>query len=174
MRERRPHLLSGDHPLVTVEYCPGLDVGEVGPRVGLREALAPQLLDRLDLGEEPLLLLVGTELDEGRGEEALAEERDPSRRVGPCVLLVEDDLLGDAGAAAPVLERPRDAHPAVAPEQPLPLDAHVPARLVGGAAARPQRGEVAGEMVAEPPAHFGAERGLGGAVTKVHGRGDAT
>ena len=43
----------------------------------------PQFLDRLDLGEEPLLLLVGTELDEGGGEEALAEERDPGRRVCP-------------------------------------------------------------------------------------------
>ena len=76
VRERRPHLLAGDHPLVAVEHGAGLDVREVAAGVGLGEALAPQLLDVLDLRQEALLLLLGAELDQRRREEALTEERD--------------------------------------------------------------------------------------------------
>ena len=43
VRERRPHLLAGDHPLVAVEHGAGLHVGEVGAGVGLGVALAPDL-----------------------------------------------------------------------------------------------------------------------------------
>ena len=46
VRQRRPHLLPVDHPLVAVEDGPGRDVGQVRPGVGLGVALAPQLLAR--------------------------------------------------------------------------------------------------------------------------------
>ena len=111
VRERRPHLLAVDDPLVAVEHRAGLHVREVGARVGLRVALAPQLLDRLDLREEALLLLLGAVRDERRGEEALAEEADPRRRARLRVLLVEDHLLDDAGVAAAVLLGPGHARP---------------------------------------------------------------
>ena len=100
VRERRPHLLAVDDPLVAVEHAAGLHVREVGAGVRLGVALAPQLLDRLDLGEEAPLLLVGAVGEERRGEEALAEEADPRRRVRLGVLLVEDDLLGEVARRA--------------------------------------------------------------------------
>ena len=141
MRERRPHLLAGDHPLVAVEDGAGLDVREVAAGVRLGEALAPQLVDRLDLREEAPLLLVGAELDQRRGEEALAEERDPRRRVRARVLLVEDDLLGERRRPAAVLLRPRQPDPAVGAEQLLPLDPRrpSPSRRPGRRPARARR-----------------------------------
>ena len=44
VRQRRPDLLSGDHPLVAVTDRPRLDVGQVASGVGLRIALAPQFV----------------------------------------------------------------------------------------------------------------------------------
>ena len=174
VRERGPHLLTGDDPLVAVEHGTRLDVREIAPGVGLGESLAPQLLDRLDLREEPALLLVGAELDECRREQALPEERDPRRRVRPRVLLVEDHLQGERQRPAAVLLRPRHAHPAVGAEHVLPLDADVPAALVGRPAARAERRELAREVLREPGAHLGAEGRLFGGVAEVHVGRDAT
>ena len=176
VRERRPHLLAVDHPLVAVEHGAGLDVREVGAGVRLGEALAPQLLDRLDLREEPALLLVGAELDERRREQALAEERDPRRRVRLGVLLVEDDLLRERR------RRGRRTPPATtcptqrsAPSSRSHSIADVPARLVGRA--RPTEPSAANSPVrcsASQAAHLGAEGRLIGRVAEVHGGADAT
>ena len=78
-----------------------LDVGEVGAGVGLGEALAPQLVDRLDLREEAALLLVGAELDERGREQALAEERDPRRRVRRAYSSLKITCWANASARPP-------------------------------------------------------------------------
>ena len=48
VRERRPHLLTVDHPLVAVELRACRHVGEVGARVGLAVALAPPFVAAQD------------------------------------------------------------------------------------------------------------------------------
>ena len=169
VRERGPHLLTGDHPLVAVEHGARLDVREVGARVRLGEALAPQLLDRLDLREEPALLLVGAELDERGREQALAEERDPRRRVRPRVLLVEDHLLGER--AAPGRRTP--------PATTCPTQRSAPSTRShsmrtsqpvssAGPPRRAERRELAGQVLGEPRAHLGAKGRLFGGVAEVH------
>ena len=121
--QRRPDLLAGDHPLVPVEYRLGLHVGQVAPGVGLRVALAPQLGAGHDGREEPGLLRGGPVLDEGGAEQALPEDADPARGLGPHVLLVEDDLVGDGGPPAAVLGRPAETGPAAGGQHLLPLRA---------------------------------------------------
>ena len=71
-------------------------------------------------GRKRLLLLVGAELDQRRAEQLLAEVVDQLRRVRAGVLLVEDDLLGQAEAAAAVLLGPAETGPAVLGEVPVP------------------------------------------------------
>ena len=156
---------------VAVEHRAGLDVREVRAGVRLRVPLAPELLDRLDLGEEALLLLLGAVRDERRGEQALAEEADPGRRTRLGVLLVEDHLLDDAGVAAAVLLGPGQADPAVLAEQALPLDADVVAGLVGRTTAGAELGELADQVLGQPGTHLVAECCLGGSVAKVHRAG---
>ena len=71
---------------------------------------------------------------------------------------------------AAVLLGPRHPDPPVGAQDPLPLEADVPAGLVGRPAARSERGELAGEVLGQPRAHLGAERRLLRGVAKVHGR----
>ena len=128
VRQRGPHLLTGDHPLVAVEHRTGLDVREVGTGVRLGEALAPQLLDRLDLREEPPLLLVGAELDQRGGEQPLTEERDPRRRVRARVLLVEDHLLRERRARGRRTPRATTCRPSGRRRAPAPTRSARPSR----------------------------------------------
>src|SRR5262249_49628150 len=102
-------------------------------------------------------------------EQPLTEERDARRRVGAGIFLIEDDLLAEIGAAAAVLDGPREADPAIGAEDVLPLEPDVPAGLVGGATAGSARGELPGEVLAQPGAHLLPEGGLGRGVGKVHG-----
>src|SRR5690606_27038743 len=124
-----PDLLTVHDPFVTVTCRAGRHVGEVGPCVGFGVALTPELVGRLDLGEEAPLLLLGPVRDERGGEEALTEEAHTCGCARLGVLLVEDDLLGDAGIAAAVLGGPAQTDPPVAAEQLLPLDAQLPVGL---------------------------------------------
>jgi hypothetical protein len=118
----RPHLLAVDHPFVgcLVEHRAGAHGREVGARAGLGVALAPELVDRPDAGQETLLLLLGAELDQRRAQQLLAEVVHQLRSVGSGVLLVEDGLLGEAEPAAAVLLRPAEAGPAVLGEVTVP------------------------------------------------------
>ena len=99
------------------------DVGEVRPGVGLGVALTPDLGPGQDAGQEPALLLVGAELDDGRPEQPLTDDPDPARPLRPGVLLVEDDLLAEGQPPPAVLARPADADPAGGAERPLPRHA---------------------------------------------------
>src|SRR5262249_49761510 len=85
------------------------------------------------------------------------------------VLLAEDHLLHEARVAPAVLRGPRHADPAVLPEQPLPLEPHVPAVLVSRAAAPSERRELADEVVGEPGPHLVAERRFVRRIPEIHG-----
>ena len=56
VRHAGPDLLAVDDVVVAVEHGARLEIGEVAARVGLGEALAPDLLGGEDLGEVPLAL----------------------------------------------------------------------------------------------------------------------
>src|ERR1043165_8594204 len=77
-----------------------------------------------------------------------------------------------ANAAVP--RGPRQPDPAAAPEQPLPREARVPTRLVGGAAPSAERRELAGEVLGQPGLHLRAEGRLLGRVAEVHAACDGT
>ena len=72
--ERVPRLLAVDHEVVAVEHRAALQRREVGARVRLGEALAPDVVAAQHAGQELLLLLVGAELDD-RGRDVREPER---------------------------------------------------------------------------------------------------
>ena len=169
MSERGPDLLTVEHPLVAVEHRARLDVGQVGAGVGLAEALAPQLLAPQDRRKEALLLLGRAEGHDGRAQQALAEEAHPRRGVGLGVLLVEDQLLGDAGVAPSVLLRPPQPDPPAAAELVLPRPPDVPARLVRRTPTATDCGILTDEMLLQPRAEFLTEGLVLAAEVEVHG-----
>src|SRR5690606_4010587 len=150
--------LAVDAPLAAVEGRPRLHVREVGARVRLGVALAPDLLAARDRGQEATLLRVAAEGDHGRREQALADVAEPARSAGARVLLVPDHLLHQRGAAPARLARPAEADPAVGAEPALPgaplLDEGV---LVAGPAASAQDRELARQRAGEPRLHLAAE-----------------
>ena len=151
VRERRPDLLPVDDPLVAVEVGACLHVREVGAGVGLGVSLAPDLGAAEDAGEERPFLGVGAEVDDGRPEQPLADDPDPSRTARARVLLVEDHLLEQRRAAAAVLRGPAEADPTVAAELLLPREALVEQLvLVAGPAAPAYDREPTVETIGEP------------------------
>src|SRR4051812_20379748 len=169
VRQRCPHLLPGDDPLVAVAHCRSAYAGQVGPGTRLGVALAPQLLAGEDAGQEPLTLLVGAAREQRRRKQLLADVVDPVRRSRLGVLLVEDDLLHEARTATALLPRPAETDPAVGAEQPLPLTPGLePLVLTPRSAGVAQRGELTDEVLAEPVAHLGAEGLVLGREAQVH------
>ena len=79
----RPDLLAVDDPLVAVEDGPAAEVAEVGPGVGLRVALAPQVLAGEDAGQVVGLLLVGPPHLQGVAEHLDAEDVVRTHRSAP-------------------------------------------------------------------------------------------
>ena len=120
VRHAGPDLLAVDDVVVAVEHGARLEIGEVAARVGLGEALAPDLLGGEDLGQVPLALGRRAMAHDGRGRRGQPAPVERLRRLCARHLLVEDDLLHDRGAAPPVLGRPVHAHVARAVEPPLP------------------------------------------------------
>ena len=163
VRERRPHLLAVDHPLVAVELGAGLHVGEVGAGVGFGVALAPDLGAAQDAGQEAALLRVGAEVHDRGAEQPLADDADAPRPAGARVLLVEDHLLDERGAAPAELGGPAEPDPAVAAELLLPLEPLVEQLvLVARAAAPAHDREPTVETIVEPRPRLGAEAFLVG------------
>src|SRR5205823_301753 len=105
---------------------------------------------------------------QGRPEQALPEERDPTGGVGLDVLLVEGGLLPEGGAPPAVLPGPGEADPAGRTELALPLHADVPELLVGRAPAAADAGELADQVLGQPRPHLVAEGHLLRRVAKVH------
>ena len=144
----RPDLLAVDDPLVAVEDGPAAEVAEVGPGVGLRVALAPQVLAGEDAGQVVGLLLVGPPHLEGVAEHLDAEDvvEPAGRHAGLGQLLGEDHLLQRRQPRAAVLLRPAGRQVAVLVEGVAPL-ADEPLQLLALelADALPARREVLGE-----------------------------
>ena len=171
VRHRGPHLLPGDDPLVAIEFGPRGDVRQVGACVGLRVALAPHLLDRLDLREEAPLLILAPVSQQRRREQALAEEAHALGCTGLRVLLVEDHLLAEVESPAAVLLGPRHADPTIGAERALPRDPQVVVGLVRRVTAVAEVPELAHEVLSQPRAHFVTKGRLGGRVTEIHRAG---
>ena len=85
LRQCRPDLLPGDHPLVSVLDRLRLQRGQIGSRLGLGEPLAPDLLGAEDRLQVALLLLLGAVGDHHRPAHRQAEDvgRQPAPRRGP-------------------------------------------------------------------------------------------
>jgi len=69
-----PDLLAVDDPLIAVEFGFGRQTGQVRPRVGFAESLAPGDLSFQDAGNELLLLLFGTPLQNGRSHQGVPKK----------------------------------------------------------------------------------------------------
>ena len=160
----RPDLLPGDDPFVAVLDGAGLQRGEVGARLGLREALAPDLVGVEDRLQVALLLLVGAVGDDHRAAHRQAEHVGRARRLQARGLADEDRLLDHRRAAAAVLLRPGDAGPTGLVQLVLPLapegDHLVEAALGLGP----------GVVLLEPGADLVAELLLGWREGQVHRR----
>ena len=150
-RVRRPHLL----PVHDVDAAALLgarrEPGEVAPRVGLAEQLAPHVVAGEDPRHPSPALLLGAVRHQRRPDEADAGAPEERRRLGAGELLVVDRELRRRRAAAAVLDRPVDADPAAGVERPLPLAQHVGffgrRRDVDGG--RRVRGQPRAQLVAE-------------------------
>src|SRR5438034_5526290 len=164
VREAGPYLLPADDQEVALDSGARLEARQVGARVRLREALAPDHLAAQDRREMRRLLLLAAARDEGRtGVAQAAEERRDVGRAGARVLLAPDELLHERRAAAAVRPRPRDARPAAVVHAPLP------GLVVRGARAELRRARRARHVRLEPGACLGAEGFLGRAEAEVHG-----
>jgi hypothetical protein len=159
--EGGPDLLAADPPAAVVPGGPRLQRRQVGPRLGLREPLAPDLLGRQDRLQETLLLLLGPVRDHDRAAHHEAEHVRRSWSLRPRELGAEDRLLDQRGAPAPVLRRPRDARPAVGVQLALPLALELEHGLI---AARRRPGVIA----LEPGAKLVAKRLLLRTECQVH------
>src|SRR5690606_22342759 len=91
------------------------------------------------------------------------------RRVRARVLLMEDDLLGEAQPASAVLDRPADAGPPGRRHVPVPLQPlleHLV--LAAGSAATAQVGEASGQVLLEPSSDLGPELRVLRGVCPIH------
>ena len=158
LRERRPHLLPVDDPLVALTARPGLHVRQVGAGVRLGVALAPELGARHDAGQEPLLDLGRGEVDQRRTEQPLADEPGTSRTAGLGVLLVERDLEVERQPTTAVLGRPADAGPADRRPAPAPRPS-APRRRRARRRARHGGGGARSHHVGGRPSSRGSPRG---------------
>ena len=106
VRERRPHLLPVDDVDVAAALGARARGGEVGARVRLREALAPDLVGREDRLEVARLLLLRPVRDDRRPGHVEADHADMGRSLHRGELLVEDRLEAVRRTRAAVLLRP--------------------------------------------------------------------
>ena len=108
VRERGPHLLAVDDPLVTVADGPGREARDVGAGAGLAEELAPDLLVRRARPEEALLLLLRAPREQRRAAHADADDVEgPWRLVAGQHVVHVLRLPGAQRQAGAVLGRPR-------------------------------------------------------------------
>src|SRR3989440_12947772 len=111
MRARSPHLLPVDDEMVTPVDGAGAQAGEISAGIGLRIALAPQLVGAENARQVPLLLLLGSPMNERRAQQVQRACRREHRRPRAEIFLIEDHLLHKAGATAAILLGPGDPNP---------------------------------------------------------------
>ena len=149
-----PGLLPGQAPSGAGVVADGhaLDGSQVAAGVGLRPPLAPEVLGRGHAGQDAVLLLLGTELEQRGCEQEDPVLRDPLGTPGAVVLLLEDEPLEQGGLTAAVLPGPRHHGPAGVEELALPFP------VQGEAGGRVSRGQPAGDVGLQPGPGLGAER----------------
>ena len=146
-----PDLLAGDYPLAIDQFGLGLDIGQVGARIGLGIALAPHLFGGDDARQEAFLLLVVTEGDDGGTGQPFADMSEPARPARPRVFLEEYHLLHERQTAATVFDLPADAGPTGGGHVAFPGPALVDeSALVTGAATSLERFVVTAKVVGHP------------------------
>ena len=165
-----PDLAAGDDVLVAVEHGQGAQVGEVGSRFGLGEALAPVDVGVEDPREPHLLLLLGAPAQDHGPDLPQAVGVVDARRLGPRHLLGVDGVLHDGGLAASPGLRPVDGGP------PAPVQAALPGLAAQHRAAVRvvlvpdlPRGHELRQVGVEPAAQLGSEGVVLGGVGEVHG-----
>ena len=100
-----------DDPLVAGEAGAGLGVAGVRAGLGLGEPEGAELAPRAEIGQEPLLLVVGAEQVNRLGaERGVGAERDRDRRVDPGQLLDRERVGERVTAPAADALRERDPH----------------------------------------------------------------
>ena len=134
---------------------------EVGARLRLGEALAPDLLGGEDRLQVALLLLLGAVRDHDRAAHREAEHVGRRRRLGAGISCDEDRLLDQRRAAAAVLLGPGDPGPAGLVELALPVAAEGD-DLVEALGLR------AGVVLVQPGANLVAEDSSSGGQGEVH------
>ena len=119
-----------------------------------------------DVREEPFLLRVGAESDDGWADQHEAENIGERRRTGQRHLFGEDDLLHERGAAAAEFLGPIDAGPAGRENLFLPLAQEFKTRehLVFGAMFFP----IGGDVGMQPGAQLIAESKLRWGEVEIH------
>ena len=100
MRQRGPHLVAVDYPLVAARLGEGLHAREVRSRARLAEALAPDLLAGQQLRQQLALELLGAVVKDRRRSHAQTDHVGKIRRADALHLLVGDALAIAAPAAA--------------------------------------------------------------------------
>ena len=115
-----PHLLPVQHPPAVDRRGGGAQAGQVAPRIGLAEQLAPDLLGGEDRADPALLLVVGAVGEQGRSGQVDADPVDRLGRAGPGVLGVEDGDVDRRRAPPAELVGPVDADPPPGGELRLP------------------------------------------------------
>ena len=166
--QRVPGLLPVDHEGVAVEDGRRRQRRQVGSGVGLREALAPDVVAAQHAGEQVALLLLGAVLHDRRRDVRQADDVHGPRRSGAVHLLGIDDLLHERCAPPAVLRRPGDGCVAGAGERAVPfLQSLDPFRVVPDGMPR-QLAEIVGEVPVQPGPELLPERlGFLG-IRKVH------
>src|SRR5207248_11766957 len=163
--ERRPDLLAVDDVDVSATFDACACGSEVGARVRLGEALAPDLLGGQDLRQVRLLLVVAAVRHDRRPGHTEPDDADVGGSLRARHLLVEDGLEAVRGARAAVLLGP--GQPGIAGL--VQLAAPVAPELVAEAllAAAPSA-PLLGEVRVQPCAQPGPEGCLLRGVADVH------
>ncbi len=159
VRVAGPDLVAVDHVLVALARRGGAQRREVGPGVGLAEALAPAVAPADQAGQEPVLDRVVAVCRDPLDEVPEARAR---RRAGGRELVVEDHVEDRGQVVAAVAGGPAQPEEAGVVERRVPLGLACPVLVVG------RRGRQAGVVAGQPDAQTVPELGLGRRVTKVH------
>jgi hypothetical protein len=145
--------------------------GEIAAGIGLRIALAPQLVGAEDARQVPPLLLFGPPVNKRRAQQVQRARRRQNRRTGGKIFLVEDHLLHKAGAPAAIFLGPGDPDPAGGVHCLLPCNAlfeRLPVRcdpLISGIV----DADLSRQVTFEPAPELGTECGVLGAAGEIHG-----
>src|SRR5208283_4148332 len=121
LRHGGPGLLAGNHPRVAIAARSSPQAGEIRPRAGLREALAPPVSKIENAWQKPFLLRPRTERVDDRPDH-VDPEGDRLGRVAALDLVEENRLLDRAPPGSAPFNRPVRRRPALVRENARPAN----------------------------------------------------